>query len=99
MVNIFFTFSENTSLDSVKIIFTIIDMDIRQEILDSPRGTQARIWRAAGLSRQALYLLLTYEQGSVETAKAFATAFGAPDRWSEFFPSRAHQPSTSAPAA
>ena len=85
----------------VKIIFTITNMDIRQEILDSPRGTQARIWRTAGLSRQALYLLLTYEQGSVETAKAFATAFGAPDRWAEFFPNRpAHQPSTPAePAA
>ena len=99
MVNIFFTILKNTSLDSVKIIFTITDMDIRQEILDSPRGTQARIWKAAGLSRQALYLLLTYEQGSVETAKAFASAFGKPDRWAEFFPSRAHQPSTSVSAA
>ena len=69
-----------------KIIFTIDSaMNIRDEILRSSRGTQAQIWKAAGLSRQALYLLLYKRQGSNRTAKACAKAFGAPERWYQFF--------------
>ena len=60
-------------------------MNIRDEILQSSRGTQAQIWKAAGLSRQALYLLLYKQQGSNRTAKACAQAFGAPERWYQFF--------------
>ena len=75
-----------------KIIFTIVSaMNIRDEILQSSRGTQARLWKSAGLTRQTLYLLLYKRQGSNETAKAFATAFGAPQRWYQFFEDSAPQ--------
>lgn len=64
---------------------TIQGMNLRDEILQSPRGIQAAIVRKSGLSRQTVYRALYRIRCGLRAAKMISRAYGQADRWVEFF--------------
>lgn len=64
---------------------TIQDMNLRDEILQSPRGIQADLVRRSGLSRQTVYRALYRIRCGLRAAQRISRAYGQPERWTEFF--------------
>ena len=58
-------------------------MRLREEILQQPRGTIARITAVSGLSKQTVLLTLHGKRGGQKAARLIAAAYGKPKRWRE----------------